>query len=182
MKKITTIINFITSILNLLLSLAKAQPIIVPALGIIVGIILNATTQIQSIIIPLKLPLLAIIFVGSLAVYPPLKLIEWIITQKSKPPFEYGGLFWKPTIFSFGYPTPICHHQGCGNKVLVKSKSSPSLEPTQFGGITYATMQVVYIYECPEHDEVLRSNEGLTELQTKAKLMQKKYTQIKTKL
>lgn len=159
--------------LDLIVSFAKAWPYLLGFLLLVTSIVAGFATDVAKITIQLKVPLLIMILVFSLALYPIAKFFEWALKKKSVKLFSFSGLMWKPAYFSFFYPTPMCPHAGCSRQVYYKTESSISVKPMS-GPITYqAINKYLNIYECPEHGRLNVPDIDIYELREKAKLFQK---------
>lgn len=169
------------ALIDLIVAIYKGWPQLSRFIVLVVLVIAGLLAKIESIIININLPLLVIIFLGSLAAYAPLKLIEWTILQTKRPLFQYRDLLWKPLLFSFQEPTPICPHNNCGLKISCRTEQDISFRPSQMPGVFQASPNYIYIYECPQHNEIFRSHEGLTSLRANAKQVYNKSKNEKSK-
>lgn len=159
--------------LDLIVSFAKAWRYLLGFLILITSIVTGFATDIAKITIQLKVPLLAMILVISLALYPIAKFFEWLLKKKSVKLFSFSGLMWKPAYLSFFYPTPICPHSGCDCQVYYKTDSSISVKPIS-GTIHFqARNEYLNFYECPKHGRLNVPNIDFNELREKAKIFQK---------
>jgi len=159
--------------LDLIVSFAKAWRYLLGFLILITSIVAGFATDIAKITVQLKVPLLIMILVTSLALYPIAKFFEWALKKRTVKLFPYNGLMWKPARFSFFYPTPMCPREGCGRQVYYKTEPTISVKPMS-GPISFQAMNTyLNIYECPEHGRLNIPDIDINELREKAKLFQK---------
>ena len=111
---------------------------------------------------PLPLPI--VLYVMFMAVvYPILKLIKFIFTNKTTGSFEYIGVIWESSWWPFKYPMPACAKKGCGIRLVSMEK-----EPVLVGKTTE------YYFVCPVH--------GPIQLQVPPRLLQEAATNIRNKI
>ncbi len=165
-------IKRLTEWLNLITAAGRALPYVIAA-GAFIGVLLKwlaGTLWAVSV----QLPLLLVIAIVSLAVYPLAKLLEWVVKKDAAVPFEYSGVLWRPSRLSFHYPTALCPVRGCERELFHTSERKPSLEPiSPHGWDLYAKVATIYYLECPEHGRVWQGDSDLNELQAKARSMQR---------
>jgi hypothetical protein len=113
------------------------------------------------------LPLIALLVIGTLALYPLLKLLEWIFLRKEPQPIELGGLSWKPSRWSFRYPTPICPRCKC--EVHYHEKLAPQLVDSLVGIRRALDNPVEHVYECPNCHRLPIDNRPIHDLQKLAR-------------
>ena len=164
--------KFLKQILDLINSLFKTWPYLVMIIGGIVSAILWLV-KVGQAVITLSIPLSLLIVIAALALYPVAKLISFTLQRMKRPPFEFSGLLWKPSII--GYPRPLCLVQGCGQKIFYKIVQPPPVllvRPNDWDGLNLGNS---YVYECPLHGRMKSvPNWPIDELRKKAKSFQQR--------
>jgi hypothetical protein len=102
--------NVLKRTLDFLSSLWKAHTILILIGTIFISLLIWLRDKLLS---PVQLPLIVLLVLGVLALYPLFKLVQWILLLKKAKPVRVAGLDWKPSRWLFGYPTPICPRCGC---------------------------------------------------------------------
>lgn len=165
-------IKRLTDWLNLIAAAGRALPYVI-AVGAFIGIVLKwLAGTLWAVSVQLQLPLVVLIAVVSLTVYPLAKLLEWVVKKDAVAAFEYSNVLWRPSRLSFRYPTALCPKSGCGLKLFHKSESKPSVEQGRLGWDYHAKLTTTHFLECAKHGIVWQGDRGLDELQAKARSMQ----------
>ena len=109
----------ITEILNLLVSVAKARWIL-----LLMGtVFLSGVVWLRGrLLSAVELPLIVVIVMLTLAAYPLLKLLEWLLVRTRRAPISLHGLEWTRS-FRFQYPTPL--RPRCGREVVYRWETKP---------------------------------------------------------
>lgn len=156
---------------DLLVSFAKAWPIILSILLVILAAIVGFSEFARRSFV-FSLPLWVVLLILALATYPIGKLIEFVVLRRQAPLKLLDGLLWKAPLFSFGSPTAICPRQGCGHEVICKEIPPPQIRViTGLNDLHQASFEYTYQYECPIHGHIGGvPNEPMGWLQRKAKL------------
>jgi hypothetical protein len=159
-------------LLDFLLKLKQAWPVILVVVSIILAVFLGlAGIGKRGEQVNLYLP--AVVVIMALALYPIAKLVEWFVKRKKAPVFEYAGFLWRPSIFRFRYPTPLCPVKGCGCEVTYKE-----FRPQFIGIMSLPTgheLDSQFSYTCPIHGTISqRKNEDMGFLKENAQIIQNK--------
>jgi hypothetical protein len=164
MKRIKDFLDFLDTLFS-------AWKIILPIIVFGFSVIL-AVSKIGNQNISLNLPVWAIIAVAALALYPPAKLIEYLVRERKTPKIELYGLLWKPNSLSFLTPKPLCPHDDCGRSVICKIiPPNPFKVVSSISEINNTKFENRYIYECPIHGKISNvPNEEISLLQEKVKM------------
>jgi hypothetical protein len=158
-------------ILDLLGSLLKAWPLLITILGVIVSVILWIFKIGQTPVF-FSIPLSLAVVIAGLCMYPVLLVLRFIVVRIRKPSFQYQGLLWKPSLFSFRYPQPLCPINGCGHEIFIKKIPPSPIQVTR--GLTGLRITSTYEYECVIHGKLQSVPDiSIEELQIKAKLFQR---------
>ncbi|HEX8990246.1 MAG TPA: hypothetical protein VF784_01085 [Anaerolineales bacterium] len=166
-------IKRLTEWLNLITAAGQALPYVIAA-GAFIGVVLKwLAGTLWAASVQLRFPLLLVIAIVSLAIYPLAKLLEWVVKKDAAAPFEYSGVLWRPSRLSFRYPTALCLQPSCGRELFHKSESKQSVEQGQHGWDYYPKLTTTHFLECPEHGRVWQGDSDLDELRAKARSMQK---------
>ena len=156
-------------LLDLLVSMAKAWPIIIAVLLVIVAAI-TRFSKFASQSITLSLPIWALILIAALAIYLLGKLFQFIASRRKGPLKQLNGLLCKTPVF--GSPIAVCPRKGCGCEVICMEIPPPPLKyVATVNDLQKARFEYSYEYECPVHG-VLNGipNEHINLLRKKAKL------------
>ena len=161
--------------LDLLVSFAKAWPIILSVLLFISSAIVGFS-KFASKRLVFSLPIWAVLLILALMAYPIGMVIKWIILQRKATPKLVNGLLWEAPLFSFGTPKAICPRQECGHKIFCKEIPPPQVHLiTSRKDFQQANFEYSYQYECPIHGHIRGvPNEPLEWLERKAMLVFKK--------
>lgn len=142
--------------------------------GLILAAILTLIAWLMGIAsIPIILPLGVAIFLVAICGWQLLTICIKLIQPRSVKLFSYRGLLWKPRLFWFDNPIPICPHEGCGCEVSAKREPDVRVRSSNAPLLRVDTVYV-YTYECPRHGKLngVPSDIGINQLATDAKQIQ----------
>lgn len=157
---------------DLLVSFAKAWPIIISVLLFILSLIVRFSEFARRSFV-FSLPIWAVLLILALIAYPIGKLIEFIVLRRKAPLKLINGLLWKAPLLLIGAPKPICPRKGCGHEVICIEIPPPQFHLiTRSNDMQQANFEYSFQYECPIHGRIGGvPNEPLELLQHKAKLI-----------
>ncbi|MDP1624354.1 MAG: hypothetical protein Q8L64_01145 [bacterium] len=160
----------IKEFLDFLITLVNAWKVVLPILLLCLSAVF-AVLKIGNKNISINLPVWLVIAIATLALYPFAKLIEHLVNKKRSPNIKVNGLLWKPSLFSFRYPEPLCPHNDCERKVICRViPPNPLRVVTSISEINNAKFEYRYVYECPIHGQINGvPNDEISLLQEKAK-------------
>ena len=139
----------ITELLNLLVSIVKARWIFLSAFTAVISALIWLRDKL-FLVIEIKIPVIAIISIFILALYPIAKLIEWIFFRNQIPLVEFRGLLWKPSRFRFRYPSPVCPKCEC--KIIYRIERKSMILAQSISDFNNAQDKMIkHVYECPNH-------------------------------
>jgi hypothetical protein len=166
MKRIKEILEFLKSLLDFLASLKVWLPAIITVILSIVGYL----SGIANINVKFNMPLLLVITIIILSLYPILKFLEYLL--KPRKLFPYNGLLWKAAKISFINPVPLCPKDNCGCQIVFKAQPPPPIQLIGVGNNNRIETDYKYVYECPIHGPINVPNIHISELVEKARLAQ----------
>lgn len=114
--------------------------------------------------VTIRIPFYVTIIIGTLALYPILKLIQFLFTRSNLESINYGGLSWKPSRYNFRPPKPKCPH--CGSNISYSVERKPLHVARSLSDFENIEDKMIrHIYECPNHGRLQVPNKPFDYLQ-----------------
>ncbi len=160
-------IEWITTILNLALSIVKSRWILFSLFTFFVSSAILLWDRLFTKT-TVELPVIVFIVIGVVFLYAPLKALDWIIRKRKVGTFHYNGLQWRPSRLKFRLPQPICPH--CGSKIMCKVERNPIIFVNSENDAKRAGDSIYkHICECPQHGILDVPNEPIEYIQELAR-------------
>jgi hypothetical protein len=157
---------------DLIFSIGRAWQYILPIAFVIGTAVYTFVHGTASATIQFRIPFLLFITIILLALYPPAKFLEWAFKKNAPRPFQFFNLLWKPSRWSFIYPSPICPEPGCGYQVIYRIEPRIFMEPVGDGYHKQAITRELHIYECFKHGKLNVPDISIRELRENARIFQ----------
>lgn len=166
LEKVRDWLAAILDIIVNLFALKNRLVALVPLLITFIVIVVSMAVKAYSAVINVSLPLLIVVGICVLAAYAPLKLIQWLISEKHK--IEHKGLLWLNEGNDLIPVCPQCYCEVIHDEEVVtlpRSHHSPGVLGTML------PTRSTHTYRCLEHGKLNVPNADLHTLKKEVKLL-----------
>lgn len=144
-------INKLRNLIDLVLKFFSFTKIIISLLGVIL-IYLTVAFKLISKNVNINLPIWVCVIIVILAIYPILKIIEFLITKNKLKKILLFGLMWEISYKPFKKIIPFCPINNCLTEVICIQKRPPTFQITNSRLPHLGIDEKIHFrYECPHH-------------------------------